>query len=265
MDTQTDKNIVMCLSPGRSGTELLSRLLSLAGDTRSVHEPEPTFRAVTEAVRTSPDETLQFVRGIKLPHILSVPETNYVETSHLFGKGPFDAFMETGVPFRLLILNRDPRKVARSHWRIKAVPSRSKKKQCYLLHPGQGNVLKLPGWQKMTDYQLCYWYCLEMERRKERYAAQCRHADVPVTELYLEDILDFDGFDRACADLGLELQSDARQKHAELTSRKINKKEKYLPKLAFRPLCSQEEQVWDALGEEGTRLHRAVSARYGWN
>lgn len=260
-----NKNIVMCLSPGRSGTQLLTHLLGLADDTHSVHEPQPTFQAVTEAVRTSPDETLRFVRDTKLPAILSTPEPNYVETSHLFGKGPFEAFVELAVPFRLIILNRQPREVAKSHWRIKAIPARAKKKQQYLLRPDLDGVLPLPGWQKMTDYQLCYWYALEIERRKTLYAETCRTHNIPVVEIHLEELLDFHCVKHLCERLSLRLASDKRQQHATITAEKVNHKPKYWPKLALKPLASQERKVWEALGSEGETLFQDLAQRYDWD
>ncbi len=259
-----DKNIIMCLSPGRSGTQLLTLLLDLADDTHSVHEPQPTFQAVTEAVRTSPDDTLRFVRDTKLPAILSTPEPNYVETSHLFGKGPFEAFVELGVPFRLVILHREPREVAKSHWRIKAVPARTKRKQQYLLHPGLDGVLQMPGWEQMTDYQLCYWYCLEIERRKALYAEKCRALDLSIAEIHLEELLDFYRVKHLSEQLSLYINSDKRQQHASLTAEKVNHKPKYWPKLTLTPLASQEREVWEAIGPEGEALFQEVAVRYAW-
>ena len=114
-----DKNIIMCLTTGRSGTNLLEKLLALAEDTHALHEPEPGFQHVLENVRHDPSSAVNFVRNRKLPAILAYPETNYAETSHLFGKGFFEAFVDLNIPFRLIILNRDPREVSKRLLRIK--------------------------------------------------------------------------------------------------------------------------------------------------
>ncbi|MBU2534246.1 MAG: hypothetical protein KKB37_16010 [Alphaproteobacteria bacterium] len=259
-----NKNVIMCFSPGRSGSQLLARLLGLADDTHSVHEPEPTFQAVTEAVRTRAEETLRFVRDVKLPAILASPQPNYAETSHLFGKGPFEAFVELGVPFRLVMLHREPREVAKSHWRINAIPARAKKKQQYLLHPGLDSVMKMPGWEKMTNYQLCYWYCLEIERRKALYAEKCRARDIPVVEIHLAELLDFNTVKQLCESLSLSLGSDKKEQHAAMTEEKTNQKAKYWPKLSLTPFASQERKVWEVLGSHGEALFRDVAARYAW-
>ena len=78
--TKIDKNIIMCLTTGRSGTNLLEKLLDLAGDTCSLHEPAPYFSDHVKKVRENPAHAIDFVRDEKLPAILAVPESNYVET-----------------------------------------------------------------------------------------------------------------------------------------------------------------------------------------
>lgn len=259
------KNIVTCFSPGRSGTELLAHLLELAENTTSFHEPDPTYQQVTESTRKHYTETEAFVRHVKLPSILSYPYENYVETSHLFAKGPFEAFINLKIPFRMIILNRDPRQVAKSHWRINAVPARSRKKQQFLLHPESPNVMKLPHWQSMTNYQLCYWYCLEIERRKPIYMEMCRANGLPVAEIHLNDLLDFDRFNLMCDELDLRLPAGAKQTHEKITSVRVNKKSKYLPNIPLVPLPKQERQVWDALGPETAELFQSVAKRYDWD
>src|SRR5262249_18366644 len=108
------KNIIMCLTTGRSGTNLLEKLLALANDICAVHEPEPAFQHVLDDVRRDPLAAIAFVRDRKLPDILTRPGSHYAETSHLFGKGFFEAFVALSIPFRLVILNREPRNVAKS-------------------------------------------------------------------------------------------------------------------------------------------------------
>ncbi len=260
-----DKNIIACLSPGRSGTELLTRLLALAENALSVHEPDPTYQHVTESIRANADETETFVRDIKLPAIQATQTPNYIETSHLFGKGPFEAFIKLKVPFRLIILNRDPRDVAKSHWRIKAIPARSDKKQQFLLHPDLPGVLQLPNWKKMSDYQLCLWYALEVERRKPIYAEQCRQNGLCVAEVSLKDLLDFDRFSALIDTLGLSLPDDAQAAHKDITSTKVNAKSKYRSRMSLVPLDKQETQLWDALGVPGADLRKAVADRYEWS
>lgn len=259
---KTDKNIIMCLTTGRSGTNLLEQLLALAKDTCAVHEPEPAFHHVLEDVKRDPSAAVAFVRDRKLPDINARPQANYAETSHLFGKGFFEAFTALGVPFRLIILNREPREVAKSLWRIKTIPHRTKYGRNFLFDPEQAGVMKLRGWRRMSDYQLCYWYCLEVERRKIVYAAECRERGIPIVEISLEQLRDWGRFSQLCEECGLTLSAEAEARHAEISAHKVNRKEKHSPRLQILPFSVQEGKVWRALGSEGSALRVAVEARY---
>lgn len=259
---QPEKNIIMCLSPGRSGTKLLTEILSLCPESCVLHEEEPNFRDYTEITRESLDSARQFVRDVKYPDILARDGKIYIETSHLFGKGFFEIFVEEGIRFNLILLHRDPREVAKSHWRIRAVPARSKKKQQYLLRPDGANVMLLPNWQRMSDYQLCYWYALEVERRKELYRQVCVERGLGVVDLHLSDCLDFDRLNLLLQPLGITLPDSCRNDHAALTARKINRKGRYLPKIPLVPFSWQEKKVWHALGEEGRALRPVILRRY---
>ncbi|MEA1938668.1 MAG: sulfotransferase domain-containing protein [Pseudomonadota bacterium] len=231
-----NKNIIMCITTGRSGTNLLQALLGLSEDTCAVHEPEPSFTHRAVAARQDLSEAIDFVENTKLPDIMSRPEHNYVETSHLFGKGFFEAFRELKIPFRLIILNRNPRDVAYSLWRLDTIPYRTDYGRRFLLSPDEKGVLKLAAWRRMSDYQLCYWYCLEMERRKSAYAAICKNDDVPVAEISMERLKKWDDFQEMCQICGLTVPASAQKDYAQLTSRKINAKADRDPKKPRIPL-----------------------------
>jgi hypothetical protein len=258
-----DKNIIMCLTTGRSGTNLLEKLLALADDICAVHEPEPAFQHVLGDVRRNPPAAISFVRDRKLPDILARSGAHYAETSHLFGKGFFEAFVALGIPFRLVILNREPRQVAKSLLRLKTVPGRTIRGRGFLLDPSQNGVMKLPDWEKMSDYQLCYWYCLEMERRKSVYTAECRERGILVVEIALEKLKDWNYFQKFCRELGLSLPAEAGTRHAAITANKVNRKAGYLPRLILVPFALEERKVWKALGNDGVVLRSAIKARYG--
>ena len=121
----------------------------------------------------------------------------------------------------------------------------------------------MPG-LSLNSLQLCFWYCLEVERRKDIYSKTCREKNIPVVEISLEELKDFSRFEQFCADLGLELPADARDQHAGITARKVNRKGKYLPKMSLTPPAVQERKVWDALGAEGEALYERLATRYDW-
>lgn len=259
--TKIDKNIIMCLTTGRSGTNLLEKLLGLAEDTCSLHEPAPYFSDHVMQVRENPDHAIDFVRDEKLPAILAVPENNYAESSHLFGKGFFEAFIKLDIPFKLIILNRGPRTVAKSFWRIGTIPGRTEKGIISTYHPDEAGVLKLKNWQKLSNYQLCYWYALEVERRKAKYAEVCQTHNIPVVETSISQLKNWEKFKSFTAELGLSLPKDASAEHANITAKKVNRKRKYFGKLSFVPLSWQEHQVWKMIDRPD--LAKQIKQRYG--
>ena len=65
----------------------------------------------------------------------------------------------------LILLRREPRLIALSNLERYAIPARTRLGLEWLLQPNDPDVLQLPAWRRMSDYQLCFWYALEMERR----------------------------------------------------------------------------------------------------
>jgi len=257
-----NKTTFMCVTAGRSGTTLLAKLLALAEDICAVHEPEPAYHSVLSEVRQNPETAVSFVRDVKLPYILSRPERNYAETSFVFCEGFFEAFIVLDIPFRIIVLDRNPSDVAVSLWRIHAIPHRTADGREWLLDPVQRDVMQMPGWETMSDYQLCYWYCLEIERRKGLYIQQCRARNIPVAEVSLQQLLHWETFQELCEMCDLALPEAAKSAHHALVSRKVNTKDKFPMKVPKVPFAVQEQEVWDALGRETATLRSEISTRY---
>ena len=255
-----NKNIVMCLTTGRSGTNLLEELLALANDTCSMHEPAPYFSDHVKAVRDNPKAAIDFVKNEKIPAIEQIAESNYVETSHLFGKGFFEAFIELDIPFRLIILHRPPREVAKSMWRIGSIPARTEKGLISMYHPDSDDVLQVDNWQKLSNYQLCYWYCLEVERRKPMYKEICAQHNIPVAEISLTGVQDWESFKSFAGQLGLEIPESAREDYERLTATKVNRKAKYFSNIPLVPLSIQEKRLWKKIDNE--KLRQEINQRY---
>ena len=253
----------MCLTTGRSGTNLLEKLMELCVDTTSLHEPEPYFSDHVKAVRKDPDFATTFVEEEKLPAIQAFDTQNYVETSHIFGKGFFEAFIKLNIPFQLIILNRSPREVAKSMWRIGAIPGRTEKGLISMYHPEEEGVMKLPNWKRLSNYQLCYWYVLEVERRKALYGRICKEHNVKTIETSIDQLKNWHEFKGFVQVLGMSLKPDAKDEHAHITAKKVNKKRKYFMKIPLQPLSWQEKKVWRLLGSDANTLKGQVRMRYG--
>lgn len=162
--------LIFCLSPGRCGTKYLAALLNAIPGVHGVHEPEPEFVGYARAARRDPQEAWNFWHCEKLPYIRSLTYGSlecevYAETSHLFGKGFVKSLLDLGVVPDVIVLSRDHRDVALSIWRRNGTPAKTLKGERYWLHPEQAEFCPLPRWWAFTDYQLCYWYTLEMTDR----------------------------------------------------------------------------------------------------
>ncbi len=163
------KRLIFTITPGRSGTAYLAFVLSLLPGVSSRHEPEPRFSDVMRAAVRNEKLARDFWLQKKLPFIRSIREPIYVETSHLFCKGFVEPLLELGYWPDVIILKRAHRQVALSLYSLNAVPGRTPDGWHWLLSPDDPDVLGLPSWQDLHPYQLCYWYCLEIERRADSY------------------------------------------------------------------------------------------------
>ena len=170
------KHLVFCLSAGRTGTARLANLLSYCPDTVAEHEPDPNFLDIARPSRNDRQKGIDWWLHDKLPAIVNQPGTHYVETSHLFGKGPELALLDIlrdkkyssiypEVTFDLMFLSRPYREIALSYWRRNTIPGRTSGGNLYLLHPAAATYFPVPQYKTLTAYQLCYWYAMEMDPR----------------------------------------------------------------------------------------------------
>ena len=164
-----DKRLILTVGTGRNGTGYVSHLLQGLPGICCLHEPDPQFYTVMRAVQSDPGVAERFLCEQKLPAIRSVRERVYFETSHLACKGFLEPLMARGVPLDLVILRRDPVLVATSLFLLGTIPARTPLGLQFLLSPADPGVLPLKNWQELHDWALCYWYCLEIERRAQVY------------------------------------------------------------------------------------------------
>lgn len=170
------KRLIFCLSPGRCGTGYLAMILDYAvPGVTARHEPEPRF---SEA-----EPSRAWWLREKLPAIEREPGDIYVETSHCFAHGFLEPLLEVRRP-GLIAIRREVRAVALSFWRRRSVPARTARGREFCLAPDA------PGWQEWTDYQLCYWHALEVDRR----AGLVEKEGCPVHGIDFPDLFTEDGF-----------------------------------------------------------------------
>jgi hypothetical protein len=198
MDRQ-DKRFIFCVTTGRSGTRYLAKMLAHSGAVDSCHEPRPAFVDLMRDVQLEPAVAREFLIQEKIPHIYArYPNRHiYIETSHHFCKGFFEAWLSVpDLPLPdLIILDRNLRQVALSMHRLHSIPGRTASGLRHYLSPNDtSNYTGLRNWSEMNDYQLCYWYCLEIEERKKIYADFVRQKGGLVVETSLDELRKLRGF-----------------------------------------------------------------------
>jgi hypothetical protein len=205
------RNVVLTVAAGRTATETASRLFGHLPDTTSLHEPEPHHRFILARVQHDPAAAARFFWHVQVPAILARPGRNQVETSHLFCKGFFEPCIAAGFRPALLMLRRDLRATALSLLRKQAVPGRTGGGLRYLMTPQDRPYLGLDGGGAgLSDFQLCYWYCLEIALRQQLYAEIAAGLGLRVAWLDLGDLGSLDRLAGTAAALGLADADAAR-------------------------------------------------------
>ena len=170
-----DKLLVFTLTTGRSGSGLLACIMDSIPVVSARHEPAPSFEKIYQKIRKHPNpressDLFKWWLDIKLPVIDKAPGPVYIETSHLFCKGFMESFIRVaetlGISYKFIILTRDNHQVAQSMYELNTVPGKTPKGSYWYMVPGEPNTFtNLPGWGSLHDYQLCYWYTLEIQAR----------------------------------------------------------------------------------------------------
>ncbi len=154
------KRLIFTFTTGRSGTNYLAALLYHINKADVFHEPSPEFKV--------PDgySKKQFWEEKKLKHIFSLAKGIYIETSHLFNKGYFEALINLGYHPDIIFLKRCNRDVAKSLYQLNTIPGKNELGKIYYITPFEKeNKIKIKENYELSDYQRCYWYTLEVDAR----------------------------------------------------------------------------------------------------
>jgi hypothetical protein len=203
------KRLIFTVTTGRSGTAYLTAVFSYMKDVQALHEPHPEYVEVLRTAQIDRHVADRFVIEKKLPAIASISKPIYVETSHLICKGFLESFLNIGIVPDLVIHRRPPRDISLSLLKMGTIPGRNEKALRFYLQPTDPGVLPLPDWQALTDYQLCYWYCLEIERRAQEYISLFKKKGARVIETTLSGLKTPKGFDELMTELDLKLKFPA--------------------------------------------------------
>ena len=258
------KNLAFAVTAGRTGTLFIQKLLALVPDTTSLHEPEPAFHRYFSRLRRDPEFAKEFLLEYKLPFIAELPTSNYVELSHVFSKGYIEPLLALGVVPNIIMVRRPPREIALSYLERYTVPARTYYGFEYLLRPDQEGVLPLPGWRRMTDYQLIFWYALEMERRQRAYGEFLGGAGGAVCDITAIEMHNTQDFLRLVDTLGMSGDdfdvAALVERHKAVASEKFNINVDRLQ--FFGDLDAEEEEVWQRVLAADPTLRSWVETRY---
>jgi hypothetical protein len=259
------KRLVFAVTAGRTGTVFLAKLLELIPDCSAHHEPEPAFQRYLRRVQADPRIADEFLLKYKLPFIADLPQSIYIELSNVFCKGFLAPLINLGIVPDLVILRRAPRKIAVSYLERYTVPGRTKYGLEFLVHPDDPGVMPLPGWRRMSDYQLCFWYALEIERRQAYYSGLVRDLGRYVVDITAEEVNDPNRFVEMVRGLGLaESETDIealRRGHGNVARVEHNKNPQQIH--IEGDLAAEEEVIWEAISRFEPTLRRSVERRYG--
>lgn len=248
------RRMIFGLSPGRSGTAFLISLLKGLPGLIALHEPEPKYQWQTDDLQKDPGLARSFVTGPKRAWIEALPEACYLEISHYLAKGFMEAWVEeAGIVPDAIILQRDPRKVA-SSWYLLNVDFTQNKPYIYrhMLHPEDRRTLFLPikDWQTLNNYQLCYWYVLESQRRNEHYARYLEARGGKVFRITLEQISEGKELQALLEWLGMKPHKRMMEILRGRASERVNEKNQFKDHNRMKYL---KEMDLDALEEEVRR------------
>jgi hypothetical protein len=257
-----EKQLILTVTAGRTGTAFLHHLFRLFPDVDSIHEEEPSYVHVMRRVQTQPAEAARFLTTFKFPVIAACKANTIAETSHLFCKGFLEPMIKLGIYPDLVLLRRSPRHIALSLLARNTIPGRTATGTDYLVCPADPNTLPLPLWEAMTDYQLCFWYALEIERRQHRYGEYMQQLGRKVYDCTASELHNADKLLEMAEIFSLEIadMDELLRQHREVSSTDYNK----TPEVRAHSFDVEgaEQEVWEGISYYEPLLHRRVLDRY---
>jgi hypothetical protein len=190
LENLRDKRLIFAITPGRSGSKLLTALAQCVAGVSAIHEGLPRMNYLLRTICSHPPAAKWWLETEMFPTIAkNLSSDIYFETSHLFCKGFIEPTLDLGLKPSFIILTRPADEVAESLHAIGCIPERSGIGRMVLLGPSDDGVQELLDWQALSDYQLCYWYALEIERRQSFYEHWLPKRGCDVWRVQLKDLL----------------------------------------------------------------------------
>lgn len=201
------KKILAIAGTGRCGTTKLQTILKqVPGVYVEMDENDSSFFHVRMPAISDPS-----IAGAAVKKKLVDIETNplysnfhtFAVDGHVTGNNFIPHFVENGVIPNVFIVRRRPRQVAKSLYRLNWIPGRNPLILVHFNGPNETDVMPYRGWQTAHHYQLCFWYCCEIERRLRYVKEFAMQHNVPFCEMTLQQMLDTDYFNSTLTRFGL--------------------------------------------------------------
>ena len=258
---EIEKKLVFTVTPGRSGTTYLCKLLDDVPGVGAFHEPDPNFAIAMRDAQVDANVAREFLIQLKLPAIKAIPNQVYVETSHLTAKGFIEPMIDLGLRPALIILRRPPREVAWSLLVRRTIPGRTEIGLRYLLAPFDSGVIALERWRTASHYQLCFWYALEMERRQAVYTDLAQQLGLTWVDITNRELNEWDHYERLLTELDLPRDQAMQQSHWR-QSRQVHNANAESPAMPDW-LAVEEQGVWSSIDPSNYDLRDRMAKRYG--
>ncbi len=200
-----NKRLIFVISPGRCGTAWLAKTLDYIDGVTAVHEPDPGFVGLMRYIQHAPQTVAaKWWQKEKLPAIEKYEGDVYIETSLLFCMGFVEPLQACGVDFEAIVIKRPARDIALSHYWRGSIPGRTVLGFRYKIIPSDICSVPIEEPETLSDYQLCYWYALEIAARQEHYQRSINAAYVT----HFDDMVTLEGLTRLTHKLGLRLPAE---------------------------------------------------------
>lgn len=216
------KRIILTMSTGRCGTQLLAHIMALLPGVCSGHE---TDRLGDRRPHFTPEVMEDYVCNHMLPRIEQTKLPIYFESSHLICKDLLPTLLAAGVKFDLVFLFRPIQQIALSLYHLNDIPGRTKTGLKYYLDPADPDNIFPIDPDEYSNLQLCIWYCIEMHRRMQEVRQAWGALGWGHCTINMQDLLQWHLVDQMFVKLGLStLDSHTQQMFKNVVSVKHNDK-----------------------------------------
>lgn len=175
-------------------------MFSAVKNVYSEHEGEPGFHTVR---LSSTRIKNKFVKD-KISQYESTGMQNIVHTGHMMGLGFLEKIASSVQINDCIVAQRPWREIATSMFLLDWIPYKQKFIVPWYSGPNETGVLSYDGYEKAHPYQLCYWWCLESDRRIKEQITMLQNKGVNIHYVNIIELLSLENFNFLLSNLKLD-------------------------------------------------------------